>query len=33
MAFVSGYMTEDAFARIQAVGQKLFRVNDDREAG
>ncbi|WP_417845842.1 hypothetical protein [Thalassospira povalilytica] len=29
MAFVSGFMAEDAFARIQLAGQKLFRVVDD----
>ena len=33
MAFVSGFMAEDAFARIQAAGQKLFRVTDDHERG
>jgi len=31
MAFVSGFMTEDAFARIQFAAQKLFRVNNDIE--
>ncbi|MDG4718182.1 MULTISPECIES: hypothetical protein [Thalassospira] len=31
MAFVSGFMAEDAFARIQFAGQKLFRVTGDRE--
>ncbi|WP_336233439.1 hypothetical protein [Thalassospira sp. CH_XMU1458] len=33
MAFVSGFMAEDAFARIQAAGQKLFRVTDDHDPG
>lgn len=33
MAFVSGFMAEDAFARIQAAGQKLFRVTDDHDSG
>ncbi|MBP3127849.1 hypothetical protein [Thalassospira sp. ER-Se-21-Dark] len=33
MAFVSGFMAEDAFARIQAAGQKLFRVADERDPG
>ncbi len=31
MAFVSGFMAEDAFARIQFAGQKLFRVTDRDE--
>lgn len=31
MAFVSGFMAEDAFARIQAAGRKLFRVTDDHD--
>ncbi|MEE3045158.1 MAG: hypothetical protein VX620_07905 [Pseudomonadota bacterium] len=29
IAFVSGFMAEDAFARIKFAGQKLFRVADD----
>lgn len=33
MAFVSGFMAEDAFARIQFAGQKLFRVTEDQGAG
>lgn len=33
MAFVSGFMAEDAFARIQFAGQKLFRVTDRDEKG
>lgn len=28
MAFVSGFMAEGAFERIQLAGQKLFRVSD-----
>ncbi|MHC8494527.1 hypothetical protein ACTU44_17685 [Thalassospira sp. SM2505] len=33
MAFVSGFMAEDAFARVQFAGKKLFRVADDQRAG
>ncbi len=29
MAFVSGFMAEDAFARIQFAGKKIFRPPDE----
>jgi hypothetical protein len=31
IAFVSGFMAEDAFARIQLAGKKIFRATDDHE--
>lgn len=33
MAFVSGFMAEDAFARIQFAGKKIFRVTPDENGG
>lgn len=33
MAFVSGFMAEDAFARIQFAGKKIFRVTADENGG
>ena len=33
MAFVSGFMAEDAFNKIQDAGRKLFRVGGDDGPG
>ena len=33
MAFVSGFMAEDAFARIQLAGKKIFRSSGSDDVG